>query len=239
VRLVSARAGWFALADQDDYWYPTKLSILLGNLQTPGIMSVSGQARVVDRFGILLSRTKRRETDLVSLILNNQITGSLTVFRRDILRIALPFPNPTDAAYHDHWLGVTARSLGASIIIDFLVQDYVQHEANNLGEEMPGRFRRRLATLSTRATETGGLVRYLADNRWEWRVRMAKQIIDRVSPPPSDESLLQLASGRLRGRIAVKMILTTIKHEAPPSRTLALLIGACGSRYGRAHPAVH
>ena len=239
VCLISARARWFALADQDDYWYPTKLSTLLDPLKSPDVMSVSGQARVVDRSGSLLSHTKRRETDLVSLLLNNQITGSLTIFRREILKIALPFPIPTDVAYHDHWLGVTARSLGATMIIDSVVQDYVQHEANSLGEEMPGRFRKRLTILSTRATETGGMLRYLAENRWEWRVRMAKLIIDRVSPPPSDEAVLQIANGQLRGRVALKMFLSTIKHEAPPGRILALLIGACGWRNGGVRPEAH
>jgi hypothetical protein len=125
------------------------------------------------------------------------------------------------------------------MIVDSVVQDYVQHEANSLGEEMPGRFRRRFTKLRTRGTETGGIIRYLADNRWGWRVRMARLIVDRVSPPPSDDAVLQIASGRLRGRIALKMILTTLRHEAPPGRTIALLIGAYGWRYGQVRPPVH
>ncbi len=139
--LISARgdADWIALSDQDDRWYPTKLEQLLPYLDDVAL--VSGQARLVEHpSGRVLGQTERRDVESLDVVLNNQYTGSLCVFRSELLTQALPFPRAsTRAAAHDHWLAVVAGAHGGARVVDTVVQDYVQHAANVFGDPSRGR----------------------------------------------------------------------------------------------------
>ncbi|MEV7609486.1 glycosyltransferase [Microbacterium sp. NPDC089320] len=136
---VPAEAEWVALSDQDDFWYPDKLATLLPYLTESAI--VSGQARLVSHPGEdVLGFTERRQLDPASTMIVNQFTGSLCVFRRDLLTTALPFPRlSSHTVAHDHWLAVVGMAQGGGRIIDDVVQDYVQHSANVFGD--PSRLR--------------------------------------------------------------------------------------------------
>lgn len=138
---VPPETEWVALADQDDWWYPEKLEVLLPHLATYGM--VSGQARLVQYpSGAVLGTTERRNGSLERLMLSNQFTGSLSVLRREVLELALPFPRlSTRAAAHDHWLAVCAAATSGTHITSDVVQDYVQHSANVFGDptSMPSR----------------------------------------------------------------------------------------------------
>ena len=130
---VPVGAAWVSLADQDDVWYTDKFERLLTVLDGPGVAAVSGQARLVDTSGAVLGTTDRLSADLGQLLLRNQVSGALVLFRRSVLDLALPFPGATDIAIHDHWLGVCAAAMGRVVVEDVRVQDYVQHAANVLG----------------------------------------------------------------------------------------------------------
>jgi glycosyltransferase involved in cell wall biosynthesis len=134
LRHVPPEAEWVALSDQDDYWYPDKLETLLPHLANASL--VSGQARVITSpENIVLARsTSRKQVGLRDLVFRNQVTGALSVFRRDLLDVALPFPGHNSRQLHDHWLGVCAAATGGLIVRDEVVQDYVQHGNNALGE---------------------------------------------------------------------------------------------------------
>lgn len=131
---VPAEATWVALSDQDDYWYQDKLETLLPYLKQYSL--VTGQARVVTDTGIVLSEsTDRRNVPLTHLLLDNQITGGLSVFRRELLDTILPFPrfsNPSQN--HDHWIGLCTAAADGAYVSGRNVQDYVQHGGNVLGE---------------------------------------------------------------------------------------------------------
>lgn len=131
---VAPEAEWVALSDQDDYWYPQKLETLLPHLAEVAL--VSGQARLVrypedQEIGV----TGRLDLDARLTMLVNQYTGSLCVFRADLLSIALPFPRLSSRTVaHDHWLAMVAFAHGGARVVDDLVQDYVQHDANVFGD---------------------------------------------------------------------------------------------------------
>lgn len=131
---VPTDAEWVALSDQDDYWYPSKLETMLPHLQAASL--VAGQARVVRLDGeVVNASTERKSVALDALIAQNQVTGSLCIFRRELLEPALPFPRlNTVTQVHDHWLAVCAKSTGGVKMLDQIVQDYVQHGGNVLGE---------------------------------------------------------------------------------------------------------
>lgn len=136
---VPMDAAWVALSDQDDFWYPEKLAILVPYLDEVAL--VSGQARVVRHPGgeVVAASTERKDSSVAEFTLDNQYTGGQTVFRTDLLELALPFPRlRTPAEVHDHWLAVCAALHGGARIVDDVVQDYVQHGANVIGENEPG-----------------------------------------------------------------------------------------------------
>lgn len=134
MREVSTDAGWVALCDQDDHWNPDKLERLLPHLDEVSL--VSGQGRLV-RYpsGEVLGRTSRSDEGAVRTILSNQFTGSMLVFSTELLPVSLPFPDvSTRAAAHDHWLAVVAAAFRGTRVIDEILQDYVQHDANVFGD---------------------------------------------------------------------------------------------------------
>jgi hypothetical protein len=132
---VPAEAGWIALSDQDDSWYPSKIESLLPHLNDVSL--VAAQARVVRLPGneVVTDSTQRKNVDLDALIAQNQVTGSLCIFRRNLLDLAMPFPRlNTISQVHDHWLAVCAKATGGALVVEDIVQDYVQHGGNVLGE---------------------------------------------------------------------------------------------------------
>jgi len=131
---VPEGVAWVALSDQDDRWYPDKLERLVPLLDHCTL--ATGQARVITwPEGRVLARTDRRVVPLRALVVQNQVTGGLSVLRRDLLDVALPFPRfRTVTQLHDHWLGVCASAVDAYTVTDVVVQDYIQHGQNVVGE---------------------------------------------------------------------------------------------------------
>lgn len=134
LREAAARSEWIALCDQDDRWDDDKIERLLPHLAEVSL--VSAQARIVSYPSeIETGRTARRDNGPLFTVLSNEFTGSLCVFAPELLRTALPFPRvSTRVATHDHWLAVAAAAHRGTRIIDDVVQDYVQHDANVFGD---------------------------------------------------------------------------------------------------------
>ncbi len=157
LEMVPARAQFVALSDQDDFWHPDKLEALVGSIGSAQL--IYSDARIVTRDGEQIADTYWSErtnnhSDLLSLFVANAVTGAASLFRRELLDYALPFPPAQFAHYHDHWLGLVARSLGEIEFVPRPLYDYVQHGEASLGHatanEMSG-LRDRVARLRTRS----------------------------------------------------------------------------------------
>ncbi|HEY8721816.1 glycosyltransferase [Pengzhenrongella sp.] len=227
---VPSTAEWVALADQDDKWWPEKLEMLVPHLGQAAL--VVGAARLVDRLGESVAGgvTARTPVDLFGLLIDNRVTGSLAVLRPAVLDRALPFPEPTDASYHDHWLAVCAQIDGGINYVGAVVQDYVQHEANVLGEQVGARIVARTRHLRSRV---GGLMptaigSYLARQRWGWRVVMARTAIDRQPSLAVEDHMVlaAVARGNISVQIIERMVRAVFFRTAPLGRTVALMVGA-------------
>jgi O-antigen biosynthesis protein len=136
LRMVPPAADLVALADQDDRWYPEKLEVLTGALGDAQL--VYSDMRIVDESGQVLSDTfwqERRNnyTDLASLLLSNTVTGAASLFRRELLDLVLPFPEPVGDPFHDQWIASVALATGRIAYVDRPLYDYVQHGAGALG----------------------------------------------------------------------------------------------------------
>jgi glycosyltransferase involved in cell wall biosynthesis len=134
--MAPAEADFVTLCDQDDRWRPNKLERLLRGIG--GAQLAYSDARIVSPAGELVRPsywTERRNnyTDFGSLLLANSVTGAASLYRRDLLDDALPFPPLLAKGFHDHWLAVVAMARGESASLDVPLYDYIQHDAAVIG----------------------------------------------------------------------------------------------------------
>jgi glycosyltransferase involved in cell wall biosynthesis len=134
--MTPPNAAYATFADQDDLWHPDKLEILLGAIGDARL--VFSDTRIVDRDGQVLSNTywsQRRNnyTNMASLLIANTVTGAASLFPRDVLELALPFPPRHGLPYHDHWVALVALASGRIAYVDRPLYDYVQHTEAALG----------------------------------------------------------------------------------------------------------
>jgi glycosyltransferase involved in cell wall biosynthesis len=136
--MVPAEAKFVALADQDDHWYPEKLAALLAGRGEAQL--VYSDMRIVDEGGAVVSETfwrgrRNNYTNLASLLLANTVTGAASLFRRELLDLVLPFPEPVGDPFHDQWIAAVALAVGEIAYVDRPLYDYVQHGGAARGHE--------------------------------------------------------------------------------------------------------
>jgi len=239
---VPAEARWVALSDQDDYWYPQKLTKLLPYLDDSALVTcqarvVSAEISMTDPDPAKGELTDRKNVGAADLFANNQVTGSLCAFRREVLDLALPFPSlAAPSQYHDHWIALCAMAGKGVRIEDLVLQDYVQHGGNVVGESSQSlvgsirntfRFVRRYeGNASARS-----ICRIIYKTGLGWRTLMARTLLQRGQPAgqpfpadltealdvyakPRTVRLVQLLAGGWRRR------------NVPMMRVLEILLGA-------------
>ena len=147
ISIAPAEASHLALADQDDAWHPDKLEVLLSSIGDADL--VYSDARVVNEAGGVIfdtcwSRRRPNHTNLASLLITNTITGAASLFRRELLDRALPFPTRIGAQWHDHWIALVAVAGGKVRYVDRPLYDYVQHSDAVVGHDVanPGKVSR-------------------------------------------------------------------------------------------------
>jgi glycosyltransferase involved in cell wall biosynthesis len=143
---ASATTGeLIALSDQDDAWAPTRLEqVAAAFAARPALTLLHSDARLIDAAGAPLGDTlfgalevTDTERELVHagrafdvLLRRNLVTGATTVFRRELLERALPFPREW---VHDEWLAIIAAATGEIDLLEQPLVDYRQHGGNQIG----------------------------------------------------------------------------------------------------------
>ena len=151
--LCPTAATHVAMADQDDLWHPDKLATLLA--AAAGATLVYSDQRIVTPEGELVADTywssrRPNHASLLSLLVANSVTGAASLFPRELLDYALPFPPRQFTHFHDHWLALCAASIGEITFVERPLYDYVQHRGAVLGHAAANRmpaFRDRLGKL--------------------------------------------------------------------------------------------
>ncbi len=141
LKMVPAEAVLVALCDQDDRWHSDKLRTLRDSLGHAVL--VYSDLRLVDAHGVVLRETlwkgrRNNHDNLASMLVANSVTGAATLFRRDLMEIALPFPDTPGFQFHDHWLAVAALACGNVAYVDRPLYDYVQHPGAVFGDVTHG-----------------------------------------------------------------------------------------------------
>jgi glycosyltransferase involved in cell wall biosynthesis len=227
--LAPAEAELIALCDQDDRWYPEKIGSLRAALE-PGVTLAYSDMRIVgDRGGVISDTywTERRNnhTDMASLMVANTVTAAASIFPRELLDRALPFPARVGHAFHDHWLALVALASGRIAYVDRPLYDYVQHAENAFGRRGASWGERRLALRPpTRTTLSLKLLRWRAD------------YFETVVPAQLHAVILGLRCGdRLRGRRrrAVRMFRSSQRGLGSAATMIRMALRALGARERR------
>lgn len=246
LQAVPEAAQWVALSDQDDFWYPEKLEALIPHLDQSAL--VTGQARVVTPEASTAGRkseggtvTGRRNVDAADFIANNQVTGSLCVFRRELLEVALPFPSiAAPSQYHDHWIGLCALAFGGVSIQDVVVQDYIQHSGNVVGEarqSLPGSIRNTLRFVKRYegSTTPRSIGRIIYKTGLGWRTLMARTLLERSGPsvesacPGLIDALGTYAQPRAL-RLLRSLVGGMLRKNVSPIRAMEIFLGLAWPR---------
>ncbi|HKZ40853.1 MAG TPA: glycosyltransferase, partial [Candidatus Hodarchaeales archaeon] len=134
---VPEDVSFVAFSDQDDYWHPDKLSVLVSTFDEDTTL-VYSDMNIVNEQGEVIHSTywttrKNNYTALDFLLFANTITGAASMIRKDLVDYVLPFPKKIGDSYHDHWIGCIALSRGKVKYVKKPLYDYYQHSVNVLG----------------------------------------------------------------------------------------------------------
>lgn len=152
------------------------------------------------------------------------------LFRTGVLDLALPFPYlATSTQVHDHWVAVCAASRGPVLVVDTVLQDYVQHGGNVLGEATGGfNLFRSLHRVSTLALKFEGgnspakVARYCWSMSFGWRQVMADALRHRESSRSSEMELALAAFSSERKWVQTFRVLS----RGAANRNIALSVVA-------------
>ena len=148
----------------------------------------TGQARVVRWPGgeVVDERTERRVVAAADLALPEPGVRRTLGLPAGSLELALPFPRlHTVTQLHDHWLAMCAAATGGYAVLDEVVQDYVQHGANVVGEHAA---EQRGTPSGALRVWTGLADRYEGGHRPLDLLRVSQDPDLRLAPPHADDS---------------------------------------------------
>lgn len=133
------------LCDQDDVWLPDRVERALSEFnRRPDLLLLHSDAQLVDADGRtighgLFHALEVRPWEISWLhegrafdvfLRRNLVTGATTMFRRELLQCALPFP---PGWLHDEWLGAVAATVGRVDVLELALVAYRQHGRNAIG----------------------------------------------------------------------------------------------------------
>jgi Glycosyl transferase family 2 len=136
------------ICDQDDFWLPQKLRLMLDFMQNnPDVQVAFNDADVTDealqplggRFWAEVrfdqkAQQRWRNGDVMDVLLDgNRVMGCATVIRRTFLDKLLPIPDSVPGYIYDGWISLMAASYGAIQFVDKPLQLYRTHQSQQVG----------------------------------------------------------------------------------------------------------
>ncbi len=145
LEVAIADISWSHLAfcDQDDIWLPQKLQRMLAEFTDPSVKAVHSDLSLVDRDGRPLAAScwhsegrDLRSASTESIIWRNTVTGCASLFHRQAVEAARPWPSVAASRplfFHDHWLALCALHEGELRAVHEPLIKYRQHGRNVVG----------------------------------------------------------------------------------------------------------
>lgn len=132
-------ADFYFFADQDDYWLPEKLEIMLNEAQKhdnnrpvmyyTDLKVVDKQLTVLSE-SMIKSQSGHANTQLVQELTENTVTGCTSMINH---ALATLWESTNNVIMHDWYLALLATAIGKLVYIAYPTVLYRQHENNVLG----------------------------------------------------------------------------------------------------------
>ncbi|MEN9960927.1 MAG: putative glycosyltransferase [Bacteroidota bacterium] len=194
-----AKGEMIALADQDDVWMPEKISVLVGAMGSHSL--IYADSALTDAAGAVTGNFSDRNhlcdyPSALYYVFGTKAMGHAMLFKREIIDIALPFP---DYVGHDYILGFAAAALNGVGYFPATLVNYRQHSSNTMGADL-----------------SKGKKNY--NSREERNARIVKRLhllVERCPDGVEREILQELAQDFASKSLAarVRRFLTVVKHH--------------------------
>lgn len=151
-RLMEHASAYYVMfSDQDDFWFPEKISKTLTKMREMEFQEGSSVPFLVHTDLVVVNHALKemhpslwkysnldssRYVTLNRLLAQNVITGCTMMINRPLLEISYPIPR--EAVMHDRWIGLVAAAFGRIGIIPEATMAYRQHGKNQLGAKAYG-----------------------------------------------------------------------------------------------------
>lgn len=126
---------YIALSDQDDIWEKGKIQSLIRHIGNASL--IHSDAILIDATEVVFASSyshyshKILYKDIFSYLLGNNVTGCTSLFSRQLLELALPFPK--GIFVHDWWLALCAYKHEGIVYCNQPLIRYRQHANNQIG----------------------------------------------------------------------------------------------------------
>lgn len=141
--LLPKEASFICYCDQDDIWIPTKLELQIQAFNDPSVFLVHTDQSLIDEKNRVfvsscwsLEGRNVLEATMDLLLFRNLITGCTAMFRKEVLKTALPFfplRSQKEMYHHDMWVAMHACVYGKVIGLKEPLVLYRQHAENLVG----------------------------------------------------------------------------------------------------------
>lgn len=132
----AAKGALIALSDQDDVWMPEKISLLAGAIGSHSL--IYADSALTDAAGAVTGKFSDRNhlcdyPTALHYVFGTKAMGHAMLFKREIIDIALPFP---DYVGHDYVLGFAAAARKGVAYFPATLVNYRQHSNNTMGADL-------------------------------------------------------------------------------------------------------
>ena len=141
---LGLESAYVMCCDQDDIWYPQKISRSMAAMQALEAKHpfraclVHSDLLVVDENGQAIADSFFQYQDIrphkrsfARMLVSNSVTGCTALCNEKLVQMSSPVPD--GAVMHDWWLALVASAFGAIQTIEEPLVDYRQHGGNTLG----------------------------------------------------------------------------------------------------------
>jgi len=134
--IQEAKGELIALSDQDDVWMPNKISLLAAAIGRNSM--IYADSALTDATGAVTGKFSDRNQlgdypSALHYVFGTKAMGHTMLFKREIIDIALPFP---DYVGHDYILGFAAAALNGVSYFQATLVNYRQHSSNTMGADL-------------------------------------------------------------------------------------------------------
>jgi len=126
-----ANGNYIALSDQDDWWMPSKIEVLIHQIKQYDLAYCDSTFvdKNLQELGSSFSATKNliSSQNPLHFLLDNCVSGHAALFKKSLFEKAKPFPV---AIPHDWWITYVASLYGGVYYVDQPLVKYRHHDSN-------------------------------------------------------------------------------------------------------------